>query len=142
TIEVAEMSLGATSKDLQNNFKTLKRSGSNLYEFDDFRLDAEHLMLYRSGEAVPLTPKVVETLVALAEKAGKMVSKDELMRRLWPGTIVEESNLSQNLYVLRKALGNTTDGRPLIETFRRRGYRFNGRLHGAAEVELFVATHT
>jgi Tol biopolymer transport system component/DNA-binding winged helix-turn-helix (wHTH) protein len=98
-------------------------------------------MLYRNGEVVSLTPKVVETLVALVERSGEVVSKDELIERLWADTAVEESNLSQNLYILRKTLGNRADGKPLIETFRRRGYRFNGEVRDAGTVEPFVATH-
>lgn len=136
------MSLGATSNRLQNNFKEVKPNRANVYEFENFRLDAAHLMLYRDERVVPLTPKVVETLVALVEHRGEVVSKEELMDRLWSDTAVEESNLSQNLYVLRKTLGNCPDGKPLIETFRRRGYRFNGQIQETREVELLVATHT
>lgn len=136
------MSLGATSNNLQNNFKEVKPNGANVYEFENFRLDTAHLMLSRDEVVVPLTPKVVETLVALVERRGEVVSKDELMSKLWSETAVEESNLSQNLYVLRKTLGNRSDGKPLIETFRRRGYRFNGEIKERGEVELLVATHT
>ena len=96
------------------------------YEFENFRLDADHMLLFCSGERVNLTPKVVETLLALVEANGEVVSKDELMQSLWPDTSVEESNLSQNLYLLRKALGSRADGKPFIETLRRRGYRFQG----------------
>src|SRR5215217_5978997 len=83
-------------------------------------------MLYRDSEPVPLAPKLVETLVALVEQRGDVVSKQELMERLWPEAFVEESNLTQNIYLLRKVLAEGSGGRELIETFRRRGYRFNG----------------
>lgn len=136
------MSLGVTSNYLQNNFKALNPNDANIYEFEDFRLDAAHLMLYKSGQSVPLTPKVIETLVALVERRGEVVGKDELMNRLWAETAVEESNLSQNLYVLRKTLGKRSDGRPLIETFRRRGYRFNGEIKSSTTTEFLLATHT
>lgn len=99
--------------------------GHRHYDFEDFRLDVDHLLLFRNGEQLALTPKVVETLLALIESRGEIVSKDELMRTVWPNTSVEEGNLSQNLYILRKSLGKTVDGRPFIETLRRRGYRFN-----------------
>ncbi|MEP7077365.1 MAG: transcriptional regulator, partial [Acidobacteriota bacterium] len=99
-----------------------------IYAFEDFSLDAEFLMLSRSAEEISLTPKVVETLLALVERHGEIVSKDELMDRVWENAFVEESNLVQNIYVLRKALGETGDGRPMIETLRRRGYRFNGEV--------------
>ncbi len=96
------------------------------FEFEDFRLDSGNLLLFRSGEQLNLTPKVIETLLALVEGQGEVLSKDQLMRTLWPDTVVEESNLSQNLYVLRKALGKNAAGKPFIETLRRRGYRFCG----------------
>nr|MBA2621333.1 PD40 domain-containing protein [Acidobacteriota bacterium] len=71
-------------------------------------------------------PKVIETLLALVERSGEVLSKDELMEIVWADSTVEESNLSQNLYLLRKTLGKKSGGEPLIETLRRRGYRFNG----------------
>ena len=98
------------------------------YEFEDFRLDADHLLLFRADEQLKLTPKVVETLLALVERHGEIVSKDDLMQIVWPDTAVEESNLSQNLYILRKALGTNRAGEPFIETLRRRGYRFCGNV--------------
>lgn len=99
-----------------------------VYEFEDFRLDAEHLLLFRGGEQLKLTPKVVETLLVLIKHDGEVVTKDELMSSLWPNTVVEESNLSQNLYLLRRALGTNKDGQPFVETLRRRGYRFCGEV--------------
>lgn len=101
---------------------------NRIYEFADFRLDAAHLLLYQNRREIPLTPKVVETLLALVERSGAVVSKDELMEIVWRDAFVEESNLSQNLYILRKALPETVDGKPLIETLKRRGYRFNGEV--------------
>jgi len=132
------MSLSLNSNNHQNNFKKVKPPDSALYEFEDFRLDAAHLMLYRSGEEISLTPKQVETLLALVERSGEIVSKDELMEKLWANAFVEESNLNQNLYILRKILGETSDGKPMIETLRRRGYRFNGELkeNGQTQSEI------
>ena len=101
-------------------------SQHKVYEFEDFRLDASTRLLYRGGEQVELTPKAVETLIALVESDGEVIGKEELMQKIWADTIVEESNLSQYLHVLRKTLGETSDGKPYIETFKRRGYRFNG----------------
>lgn len=91
------------------------------YEFDGFRLDPMQRLLLRSGEVVPLTPKVFETLLALVENTGLVVSKDDLMNRIWPDTIVEERCLSQNIFLLRKALG---DGSNYVETIPKVGYRF------------------
>ncbi len=132
------MSLDLKSNLLQNNFKAVKPCNSAIYEFEGFRLDAAHLMFSRNGEEISLTPKVVETLLALVERSGEIVSKDELMNRLWANSFVEESNLNQNIYVLRKTLGETSDGKPMIETLRRRGYRFNGELkqNGQAQSEI------
>ncbi len=129
------MSLDLKSKSPQIN---LKGDVEPVYEFEGFRLDTEHLMLSKiDGEELPLTPKQVETLLALIEHHGEIVSKDALMTRLWPNAFVEESNLIQNIHVLRKVLGEAADGRPMIETLRRRGYRFNGELRKSGTVAAF-----
>lgn len=108
-------------------------------------------MLYEKDEEIPLAPKAVETLLALVERRGEILSKDELMKTIWTETVVEESNLAQYLHLLRKILGETKDGKPFIETFRRRGYRFNGEVSVAdfsAEIkqentnQKFVLLHT
>lgn len=106
-----------------------KPSEQRIYEFDDFHLDAGHLILSCKGEEITLAPKAVETLLALIEHHGEVVSKDELLEAVWPDTIVEESNLFSYLSHLRKALGSGKNGKPYIETLRRRGYRFNGNAH-------------
>src|SRR5438105_3483373 len=103
-----------------------KSSNHVVYEFEEFRLDAIHLMLYRGANEISLAPKAVETLIALVERRGEILTKDELMSIIWTDSVVEESNLAQYLHVLRKTLGNRQNGRPFIETYRRRGYRFNG----------------
>ncbi|MFN0277175.1 MAG: winged helix-turn-helix domain-containing protein [Pyrinomonadaceae bacterium] len=101
-------------------------SKHSIYGFDRFRLDVDKLMLYDGEGAVQLPPKCVNTLAVLVENAGELISKDELIDAVWQDSIVEESNLSQYLYLLRKTLGSRSDGQPYIETLRRRGYRFNG----------------
>ncbi|MBA2620303.1 MAG: winged helix-turn-helix domain-containing protein [Acidobacteria bacterium] len=103
-----------------------KLNDRKIYEFEDFRLDTAHLLLYRNEREISLAPKAVQTLLALIEHRGEVLGKDELMEMIWTDSIVEESNLSQYLHVLRKTLGETADGKPMIETLRRRGYRFNG----------------
>src|SRR5687768_1983084 len=100
-----------------------------IYQFGDFRIDADHRMLYHQESEIPLVPKAIETLLALVERRGRIVSKDELLQAVWPDTVVEESNLFVYLSVLRKTLGTLQDGRPYLETLRRRGYRFNGEVH-------------
>src|SRR6266850_284896 len=97
---------------------------SHFYEFGRFRLDAGERVLLRDRDLVPLTPKVFDILLALVEHGGHVVQKDELMKRVWPNTFVEEGNLTQNVSVLRKALGESASGPQFIETVPRRGYRF------------------
>jgi DNA-binding winged helix-turn-helix (wHTH) protein/TolB-like protein len=94
------------------------------YEFGRFRLDAAERVLLRDSEFVPLTPKVFDILLALVERGGRIVEKGELMKRVWPDTFVEEGNLTQNVSLLRKALGESPGGPQFIETIPRRGYRF------------------
>ncbi len=110
------------------NLRMDKPSEQKIYEFEDFRLDAGHLMLYHLKEELPLAPKAVETLLALVERRGEIVSKDELLEIVWPDAIVEESNLFLYLSTLRKTLGTRPDGKPYIETLRRRGYRFSAKV--------------
>jgi TolB-like protein/DNA-binding winged helix-turn-helix (wHTH) protein/tetratricopeptide (TPR) repeat protein len=95
-----------------------------IYEFGPYRLDSGAGVILRDGELVRLTPKVLDTLLVLVENAGKVVTKDDLLRSVWPDAFVEESNLAQNVSVLRRALGSTADGSPYIETIPKRGYRF------------------
>jgi DNA-binding winged helix-turn-helix (wHTH) protein/TolB-like protein/Tfp pilus assembly protein PilF len=102
----------------------MSQPASRLYEFGPFRLDPEERLLTRDGEAVPLTPKVFETLLLLVERAGHVVRKDELISHLWPDTFVEESSLTQNVSLLRKALGEGAAGQQFVETVPKLGYRF------------------
>jgi DNA-binding winged helix-turn-helix (wHTH) protein/Flp pilus assembly protein TadD len=95
----------------------------SVYEFGPFHLDAERLLLVENGKPMQLGPKVVETLLAMVERDGEIVSKQVLLDRIWPEGYVDEANLAQNVYVLRKALRAAWDS-PAIETIPRRGYRF------------------
>jgi TolB-like protein/DNA-binding winged helix-turn-helix (wHTH) protein/Tfp pilus assembly protein PilF len=94
------------------------------YEFGPYRLEPSTRRLLRGGEAVPLTPKAFDLLHALLERRDRVVDKAELMGLVWPDSFVEEANLSQTIFVLRKTLGDGPDGRPFIDTVPRRGYRF------------------
>ncbi len=94
------------------------------YQFGQFTLDPAQRLLLRAGKIVTLTPKVFETLRVLVEHTGRVVTKDDLMNKIWPDTIVEERCLSQNIFLLRKALGEDADGHPYIETIPKVGYRF------------------
>lgn len=122
----AEVSSDLTSIQSQFNINADKPNENRVYRFGKFRLDSLLLMLYEEDQTLPLAPKVVETLLALIEREGEIVSKSEMMKRLWADSYVEDANLTQNIYLLRKTLGKGVDGRDLIETFRRRGYRFTG----------------
>ena len=95
-----------------------------MYQFESFQLEPEERRLTRDGELVSLTPKAFDTLVFLVERAGHLVEKEELMKALWPDSFVEESNLSQYIFTLRKTLGETEDGGQFIETVARKGFRF------------------
>ncbi|HEY6388629.1 MAG TPA: winged helix-turn-helix domain-containing protein, partial [Candidatus Acidoferrum sp.] len=95
-----------------------------LYEFGPFRVDPEKQVLLREDQHVPITPKAFETLLILVRHSREDVSKDELMNALWPDAFVEEANLSQNIFMLRKALGDTPEDRRYIVTLPGRGYRF------------------
>jgi DNA-binding winged helix-turn-helix (wHTH) protein len=105
------------------------RQAKDFYEFGPYRLNPSVLVLSQDGVTVRLTPKVLLTLKALLEKAGDVVTKEELLRSVWPDTYVEESNLAQNISVLRRALGTAPKGAPYIETVVKRGYRFSGEVH-------------
>jgi DNA-binding winged helix-turn-helix (wHTH) protein/tetratricopeptide (TPR) repeat protein len=94
--------------------------------FGPFRLDSTKRVLWRGDQLVHLPPKALDVLLALAEQAGDVVSKDELISRVWPDTFVEEANLSVNVAALRKALGTREDGGHFIETIPKRGYRLLG----------------
>lgn len=100
-----------------------------LSEFGPFRLDAANRLLFRDGEIVPLKPKVFDTLLVLVERSGQVVSKAELMERIWPDTIVEENNLTHNISVLRKVMGKDATGQDYIKTIPRRGYCFTSSIH-------------
>ena len=104
---------------------------SHCYEFGRFRLKTAERVLLREGEPVPLTPKVFDILLTLVEKGGHVVEKDDLMKRVWPSTFVEEGNLTQNVSLLRKALGESPSGPQFIETVPRRGYRFVATINEA-----------
>ena len=80
------------------------------YRFGPFRLDIRECRLSRGSEAVPLRPKVFDTLRVLVENAGRLVTKQELLDAVWPDTAVEENNLNHNVSVLRNALGERVDG--------------------------------
>lgn len=94
------------------------------YDFGAFRVDPGKRLLLREGQPVALTAKAFDTLLALVENRGRVLEKDELMRLVWPDTVVEESNLSQNVFTLRRVLGEQPHQHLYIATLPRRGYQF------------------
>ncbi len=106
----------------------MNQSPRQSYEFGSFRLDAQERLLQRDGVTISLTPKAFDLLLALIERHGRLVEKEELFQTVWPDTIVEESNLSSNIALIRKALGDGENGLKFIETVPKRGYRFVGEV--------------
>ena len=96
---------------------------SNLYEFGEYRLDPQSRVLRRAGTAVSLTPKAFDVLLVLLQNPGRVVTKDELMKAVWPDSFVEESNLTQTIFMVRKALGETSERRYILNV-PGQGYRF------------------
>jgi DNA-binding winged helix-turn-helix (wHTH) protein len=101
---------------------------NDFLEFGPFRADVRRKGLTRNGESVPLPAKAFDVLYALLQKPGQTVPKDELMKEVWPDTFVEEGNLTQMVFLLRKTLGETDGGQPFIVTMPRQGYRFVGNV--------------
>ena len=97
---------------------------NGIYEFGSFRLDRQERLLLRDGATISLTPKAFDLLLALIQRHGRLVEKEELFKAVWPDSFVEESNLSSNIALIRKALGDGMNGARYIETVPKRGYRF------------------
>ena len=102
----------------------MSEQNRHFYEFGPFRLDVLRRRLLRDGEPVRLTPKAFDLLRVLVEEAGRTVEKDELLEKVWPGTVVEENNLNQNITALRKSLGDSRQESQYIATIPGTGYRF------------------
>ena len=115
-----------------------------LYEFGPFRVDPEKETLLREGEPVALTPKTFQILLVLIRHNEEVVTKDDLMKAVWPDTFVEEANLSRNISMLRKALGETAQDHRYIVTVPGRGYRLVENVHliPDQEVNIVAATHS
>ena len=102
--------------------------GDDLFRFGAFRLDAGERVLLRDGRLVPLPAKVLSTLILLVRNNGHVVEKDVLMNEVWPDEYVEEGNLAQHIFILRRALRDSTGNPKYIETVPRRGYRFVAKM--------------
>ena len=114
-----------------------------VYEFGPFRIDAVKRVLSREGLMVPLTSKCLDTLLVLVERRGEVVTKDDLMKTLWPDTVVEENNLTQQISMLRKALGERANEHRYVVTVPGRGYSFVAEVTepGNGDMDLIVEQH-
>ena len=102
----------------------MPHSNNFCYEFAGHYLDVAERVLTRDGQPISLTPKATDVLLILLQNAGQLVEKDELINEVWPDAFVEEANLTQNIFLLRRTLQDDGTGPKLIETVARRGYRF------------------
>jgi eukaryotic-like serine/threonine-protein kinase len=107
----------------------MSRQGKGFYEFGPFRLNLRKRLLSRGEEVVPLTPKAFATLLALVERRGEVVDKDALISIVWPDTFITEATLTQNVFRLRKALGEGAGDHRFIVTIPGRGYSFVAEVH-------------
>jgi DNA-binding winged helix-turn-helix (wHTH) protein/Tol biopolymer transport system component len=112
-----------------------------VYEFGPFRMDPDKQVLLRENQPIPVTPKAFETLLALVRRSREVVTKEELLKEIWPDSFVEESNLSQNIFMLRKALGDTAESRQYIVTLPGRGYRFAASVRTVTEQGEVLVAH-
>jgi DNA-binding winged helix-turn-helix (wHTH) protein/tetratricopeptide (TPR) repeat protein len=122
----------------------MSKEDKNFYEFGPFRIDLEERQLLRGQNPIPLTPKAFETLLILIRSSERVVLKDDLMKALWPDSFVEESNLTQNIFVLRKALGESAQGARYIATVPGRGYRFTEKVRDVTDepTGLVIESHS
>jgi eukaryotic-like serine/threonine-protein kinase len=124
------------------------RKTKQLYEFGPFRVDTEKELLLRDDEAIPLAPKAFQVLLVLIRSNNELVTKDELLKAVWPDTFVEETNLSRNIFLLRKALGESPQDHQYILTVPGRGYRFAEEVQFAPEfvpdeeLNIVAASHS
>jgi len=109
-----------------------------LYEFGPFRVDPEKELLLRDNQAIPLAPKAFQVLLVLVRRKKELVTKDELLSAVWPDTFVEETNLSRNIFLLRRALGESPRDHQYIVTVPGRGYRFAEEVQLVPEAELNI----
>src|SRR6516162_4439437 len=102
--------------------EVLDESRRELYEFGPFRVDADNEVLLRDGQPVTLTPKAFQILLVLVRRNGEIATKDEIMKSVWPDTFVEETNLTRNIFSIRRALGDGPENQYIL-TVSGKGYR-------------------
>src|SRR5215469_8398123 len=116
----------------------------HLYGFGPFRLDPVKRILAKDGKRIALAAKAFDTLVVLVQHSDQILTKDQLMKLVWPDSFVEENNLNQQISRLRRALGEVDNGETYIETVPRQGYRFVERVTvlPGEEPDLLVTRRT
>src|SRR5271155_5481741 len=119
---------------------TSDQRSTELYEFGPFRVDSDREVLLREGQPVALTPKTFQILLVLVRHSKELVTKDDLMQTVWPDTFVEEANLSRNIFMLRKALGESPQHHRYIVTVPGRGYRLAESVHLVPEHQLSIVS--
>src|SRR5271170_6189359 len=114
------------------------QGGKELYEFGPFRVNPEKEILLRAGEPIQLTPKTFQILLVLIRHGEEVVTKDDLMKTVWPDTFVEETNLTRNIFMLRKALGERPQDHRYVVTVPGRGYRLAEKVQVVPGEELNI----
>src|SRR5690349_9879126 len=94
----------------------MSKPARRVFVFDQYRLDPDERLLYCNGAVLPVAPKAFDILLILVTHSGRLVLKDDLMQAVWPDTCVEEGNLAQNIFVLRKLFGETAQESRYIAT--------------------------
>src|SRR5215472_1643223 len=117
----------------------LDESRRELYEFGPFRVDADNELLLRDGQPVTLTPKAFQILLVLVRRSGEIATKDEIMKSVWPDTFVEETNLTRNIFSIRKALGEGSENQYIL-TVSGKGYRLAETVVPVLPTELNVVS--
>ena len=115
--------------------------GREVYDFGPFTVEPKERTLRRDGQAVPLPPKAFDLLVVLVTRASRLVTKEELLKEVWPETFVEEANLSYTVSLLRRALGDEGERHQYIDTVPKQGYRFVAPVTGPPAEPVLAASH-
>src|SRR5580658_5178009 len=141
TAMVDWVTLNLPAKASFHSSRPMTKDPGVVYEFGPFRMDPNKQVLLRENQPIPVTPKAFETLLVLVRRSRDVVTKEELLKEIWPDSFVEESNLSQNIFLLRKALGDTAENRQYIVTLPGRGYRFAATVRTVTEQGETLVAH-
>ena len=120
----------------------MANNARHFYDFGPYRIDPDRRLLLREDQPIALQSKAFDVLLVLVQNSEKVVPKDDLMKTVWPDTFVEESNLAQHIFVLRKTLGDAVEEKRYIVTVPGRGYRFAERVTEVSPVEQSLVAET